>query len=91
MYIYVSKPPLICILNMFIAVNEYDLHCIDVVRIIICLRYLSTHTRFFTCLIYKSRRTYIHTCRKYQFCDAIIEKKYEFPYDINIFSSCFSY
>lgn len=75
MYIYVSKPPLICILNMFTAVNEYDLHCIDVVRIIICLRYLSTHTRFFTCLIYKSRRTYIHTCRKYQFCDAIIEKK----------------
>lgn len=74
MYIYVSKPPLICILNMFRAVNEYDLHCIDVVRIIICLRYLSTHTRFFTCLIYKSRRTYIHACRKYQFCDAIIEK-----------------
>lgn len=61
MYIYVSKPPLICILNMFIAVNEYDLHCIDVVRIMyICLRYLSTHTRFFTCLIYKSRRTYIY-------------------------------
>lgn len=61
MYIYVSKPPLTYILNMFIAVNEYDLHCIDVVPYMyICLRYLSTHTRFFTCLIYKSRRTYIY-------------------------------
>lgn len=62
MYIYVSKPPLICILNMFIAVNEYDLHCIDVVRtcIYVCVIYQRIQD-FFTCLIYKSRRTYIVT------------------------------
>lgn len=61
MYIYVSKPPLICILNMFIAVNEYDLHCIDVVRtcIYVCVIYQRIQD-FFTCLIYKSRRTYIY-------------------------------
>lgn len=45
MYIYVSKPPLICILNMFIAVNEYDLHCIDVVHV---------------CVIYQRIQDFLH-------------------------------
>lgn len=58
MYIYVSKLFLICILNMFIVVNEYDLYCIDVVCIIICLCYLLMYIRFFICLIYKFRRIY---------------------------------
>lgn len=49
MYIYVSKPPLICILNMFIAVNEYDLHCIDVVR-----------TCIHVCVIYQRIQDFLH-------------------------------
>lgn len=49
MYIYVSKPPLICILNMFIAVNEYDLHSIDVVR-----------TCIYVCVIYQRIQDFLH-------------------------------
>lgn len=50
-YIYASKPPLICILNMFIAVNEYDLHCIDVHVVRTCI---------YVCVIYQRIQDFLH-------------------------------